>query len=159
MLRGLRNKDCLYFQAKWVSEGLQSDSLSLENGAIMTNVSRWSLVIDPQLQGRAWIAAREAKNNLCILQQSQPGYVEKVGIRPILNLLLNYTESNKQLYEKESLKGTGAETSARRSCVTGLRLRCLGKPHLLCRCCNAFKKGVRCSSKICLRISTLCSTP
>lgn len=65
-------------QAKWASEGLQSDSLSLQNGAIMTNASRWSLIIDPQLQGRRWIAAREAANNLCILQQSQPNYIDKV---------------------------------------------------------------------------------
>ena len=65
-------------QAKWRAEGLQSDSLSQENGAIMANASRWSLLIDPQLQGRQWIAAREAANNLCILQQSQPNYVDKV---------------------------------------------------------------------------------
>ena len=65
-------------QAKWRAEGLQSDSLSQENGAIMANASRWSLLIDPQLQGRQWIAAREAANNLCILQQSQPNYIDRV---------------------------------------------------------------------------------
>lgn len=65
-------------QALWTSEGLQSDSLSLENGAIMSNAARWSLIIDPQLQGRQWIVSKEAPNNLCILQQSQPKYVDKV---------------------------------------------------------------------------------
>ena len=65
-------------QAKWTSEGLQSDALSLENGAIIFNASRWSLIIDPQLQGRRWIVARETPNNLCILQQSQPNYIDKV---------------------------------------------------------------------------------
>lgn len=65
-------------QAQWTGEGLQGDPLSLENGAIMANASRWPLIIDPQLQGRAWIASREAANNLCILQQSQPNYISKV---------------------------------------------------------------------------------
>lgn len=37
-------------KAKWINEGLQTDPLSVENGAIMTNASRWSLMIDPQLQ-------------------------------------------------------------------------------------------------------------
>lgn len=78
-------------QAKWLSEGLQSDSLSLENGAIMTNASRWSLIIDPQLQGRQWVAAREAANNLCILQQSQPGYVDQVET---VHKLISHPETN-----------------------------------------------------------------
>lgn len=37
-------------KAKWANEGLPIDPLSVENGAIMTNASRWSLMIDPQLQ-------------------------------------------------------------------------------------------------------------
>ena len=66
-------------QARWTSEGLQSDNLSLENGAIMSSATRWPLIIDPQLQGRQWIVSREAANNLCILQQSQPKYVDKAS--------------------------------------------------------------------------------
>ena len=67
-------------QARWTAEGLQSDSLSLENGAIMSNASRWSLIIDPQLQGRQWIVSKEAANNLCILQQSQPKYIDQASL-------------------------------------------------------------------------------
>jgi dynein heavy chain len=37
----------------WATEGLPIDPLSVENGAIMTNASRWPLMIDPQLQVRA----------------------------------------------------------------------------------------------------------
>jgi dynein heavy chain len=37
-------------RAKWATEGLPIDPLSVENGAIMTNAWRWSLMIDPQLQ-------------------------------------------------------------------------------------------------------------
>jgi hypothetical protein len=37
-------------KAKWANEGLPIDPLSVENGAIMTNSSRWALMIDPQLQ-------------------------------------------------------------------------------------------------------------
>lgn len=37
-------------RAKWANEGLPIDPLSVENGAIMNAASRWSLMIDPQLQ-------------------------------------------------------------------------------------------------------------
>lgn len=39
-------------RAKWANEGLPIDPLSVENGAIMNSASRWSLMIDPQLQAR-----------------------------------------------------------------------------------------------------------
>jgi len=50
--------------ALWCSEGLPSDRVSLENGAVCTICERWPLVIDPQLQAIAWIKEREQKRNL-----------------------------------------------------------------------------------------------
>lgn len=35
--------------AKWNNEGLPSDRMSTENAAILSNSSRWPLMIDPQL--------------------------------------------------------------------------------------------------------------
>ncbi len=64
--------------AKWANEGLPTDPLSIENGAIMTSASRWALMIDPQLQGIKWIMNREEANGLVIIQQSQHKYIDKV---------------------------------------------------------------------------------
>ena len=52
----------------------------MENGAIMTAASRWSLLIDPQLQGIQWIIRREQPNGLVIMQQSAPHYIEQVAL-------------------------------------------------------------------------------
>eukprot|EP00201_Polytomella_parva_P017476 CAMPEP_0175071536 /NCGR_PEP_ID=MMETSP0052_2-20121109/19298_1 /TAXON_ID=51329 ORGANISM="Polytomella parva, Strain SAG 63-3" /NCGR_SAMPLE_ID=MMETSP0052_2 /ASSEMBLY_ACC=CAM_ASM_000194 /LENGTH=4543 /DNA_ID=CAMNT_0016338719 /DNA_START=12 /DNA_END=13643 /DNA_ORIENTATION=- len=65
-------------KAKWANEGLPTDPLSVENGAIMTNASRWPLMIDPQLQGIKWIMNKEEANGLIIIQQSQNKYIDKV---------------------------------------------------------------------------------
>ena len=45
--------------ATWQNEGLPSDRISLENGAILTNSNRWPLLIDPQLQGIRWLIQHE----------------------------------------------------------------------------------------------------
>ena len=66
-------------KARWINEGLPTDPLSIENGAIMNNASRWSLMIDPQLQGIRWIMTREEPHGLVIIQQSQHKYIDKVG--------------------------------------------------------------------------------
>ena len=57
-----------------------TDPLSIENGAIMSNASRWSLMIDPQLQGIKWIMNRELPNGLKIIQQSQAKYIDTVSL-------------------------------------------------------------------------------
>lgn len=37
--------------ARWNTEGLPADRVSIENASIIVNCSRYSLIIDPQLQG------------------------------------------------------------------------------------------------------------
>ena len=65
-------------KAKWTSEGLPSDPLSIENGAIMSNATRWPLMIDPQLQGIKWIITKEEANGLVMIQLSKRNYIDDV---------------------------------------------------------------------------------
>jgi dynein heavy chain len=48
--------------AKWNTQGLPADPVSSENGAIVCRSSRWPLMIDPQLQGIAWVRNMEGGN-------------------------------------------------------------------------------------------------
>ena len=50
--------------AEWGAEGLPADPVSVENGTILTRCTRYPVMIDPQLQGIAWIKERESKRNL-----------------------------------------------------------------------------------------------
>ena len=52
--------------AAWNGEGLPSDRVSVENGAISVYAERWPLMIDPQLQGIVWVKEKESRNNLQI---------------------------------------------------------------------------------------------
>ena len=50
--------------SKWTSEGLPPDELSIQNGILTTQCSRFPLCIDPQEQAINWIKKREEKHNL-----------------------------------------------------------------------------------------------
>ena len=81
MTEGIHPLDLLTDDAKkagWANEGLPTDPLSVENGAIITNASRWSLMIDPQLQGIKWIRRREEEAGIKVIQLSQPRYIDTV---------------------------------------------------------------------------------
>lgn len=54
--------------ALWNKQKLPSDSVSIENGTILTNSARYPLMIDPQLQGITWIREKEKANNLKTLR-------------------------------------------------------------------------------------------
>ncbi|XP_034934334.1 dynein heavy chain 2, axonemal [Chelonus insularis] len=91
---------------EWNIQGLPSDEFSTENGIIITQGTRWPLVIDPQCQAVKWIKNMEAPNNLRVidlqrrdfirileqaLQFGEPLLLENVGehLDPILNPILN----------------------------------------------------------------------
>ncbi|XP_053327234.1 dynein axonemal heavy chain 11-like [Spea bombifrons] len=61
--------------AKWNNEGLPSDTMSIQNGTILTNCERWPLMIDPQLQGIKWIKSRYG-SRLKVVNLGQKGYVD-----------------------------------------------------------------------------------
>ena len=48
--------------AQWSNEGLPTDTMSVQNGAILCNCKRWPLLIDPQLQGVKWIKRRHSQH-------------------------------------------------------------------------------------------------
>jgi dynein heavy chain len=74
--------------AEWNNQGLPSDQVSKENGAILTNAERYPLMIDPQLQGITWIKAKEAKNKL---------QVTRLGDRKIMNILEQAIENGQSV--------------------------------------------------------------
>merc|ERR1719235_2972742 len=76
-------------QAGWGTHGLPNDRVSLENGAIMTNSQRWSLIIDPQLQGVVWIKNKDAEAGLVITRMGHNKMVNTFelaieGSKPVL---------------------------------------------------------------------------
>jgi dynein heavy chain len=64
--------------ANWSNEKLPSDTVSVQNGAIIVNSARWPVMIDPQLQGIGWIMERERANNLVVVQLTTPKYLDQV---------------------------------------------------------------------------------
>jgi dynein heavy chain len=66
--------------AKWNSQGLPTDAVSTENGAIVVTSARWPLLIDPQLQGIAWVRDMEGtpERNLQIVRLGQSDLMRKM---------------------------------------------------------------------------------
>jgi len=58
--------------AGWNTYGLPPDQVSTENGAILTNSERYSLIIDPQLQGIVWLRKTWEPHGLKVTRLSNP---------------------------------------------------------------------------------------
>lgn len=59
---------------QWAVEGLPTDPLSIQNGVLVTRASRWPLLVDPQGQGRRWLARREGSSGLRVTQLSDGNF-------------------------------------------------------------------------------------
>ena len=66
--------------AIWNQDTLPADPVSTENGSILSNTSRWPLIIDPQLQGISWLRHKEgaAARNLQIVRLGQKDMMRKL---------------------------------------------------------------------------------
>ena len=47
----------------WSFQGLPDDAFSKDNGVLVTKSKRWSLMIDPQMQGNKWVKTMEKEIN------------------------------------------------------------------------------------------------
>lgn len=63
--------------AQWNNENLPNDRMSTENACILTNSSRWPLMIDPQLQGIKWIKTKYG-DGLVVVRVTQRTYLDKI---------------------------------------------------------------------------------
>lgn len=64
--------------AGWNNFGLPPDRVSTENGAILTNSERYSLIIDPQLQGIVWLRKTYDSKGLKVTRLSNPKMVKTI---------------------------------------------------------------------------------
>lgn len=66
--------------ARWSSEGLPNDELSIQNGILTMKSSRFPLCIDPQQQAALWIKKREENNNLKIVTFNDPDFLRQLEL-------------------------------------------------------------------------------
>ena len=57
---------------QWQIDELPTDTVSTNNGILVTRGKRWPLMIDPQEQAKKWIKNTESKNNLHISRLTDP---------------------------------------------------------------------------------------
>lgn len=66
--------------AGWNNYGLPPDRVSTENGSILTNSERYSLIIDPQLQGILWLRKTYEQHGLKVTRLSNNKMVKIIEI-------------------------------------------------------------------------------
>uniref|UniRef100_A0A4W5KGE0 Dynein heavy chain ATP-binding dynein motor region domain-containing protein n=1 Tax=Hucho hucho TaxID=62062 RepID=A0A4W5KGE0_9TELE len=59
----------------WNAEGLPRDTVSTENGILVTRGRRWPLMIDPQDQANRWIRSKETKKGLKVIKLTDSGFL------------------------------------------------------------------------------------
>lgn len=64
--------------SKWSSEGLPPDELSVQNGILTTQASRFAYCIDPQQQALKWIKKKEEKSNLKVVTFNDPDFLKQL---------------------------------------------------------------------------------
>ncbi|XP_075319652.1 dynein axonemal heavy chain 6 [Odontesthes bonariensis] len=64
-----------YVIHQWNTEGLPRDTVSTENGILVTEGRRWPLMIDPQDQANRWIRSKEAKHGLKVIKFTDPTFL------------------------------------------------------------------------------------
>jgi len=60
---------------QWAIAGLPSDSISMENGLILSNARRWPLMIDPQGQANKWAKNMEKDRALEVVKMSDKDFL------------------------------------------------------------------------------------
>lgn len=91
----------------WKLQQLPTDSFSISNAVIMSNSSRWPLLVDPQQQANSWIRNMEREHNLLVLRPSESDYIRQIRQaitlgRPVL--LENVDETLDPMLENLLLK-------------------------------------------------------
>ncbi|CAH8587314.1 unnamed protein product [Heterobilharzia americana] len=66
--------------SKWNSEGLPPDELSIQNGILTSQSSRFPLCIDPQEQALTWICHKEETNHLKIATFNDPDFLKQLEL-------------------------------------------------------------------------------
>ncbi|CAL8330997.1 unnamed protein product [Merluccius merluccius] len=64
-----------YVIRQWNTEGLPRDTVSTENGILVTRGRRWPLMIDPQDQANRWIRSKETKHGLKVIKLTDVGFL------------------------------------------------------------------------------------
>eukprot|EP01135_Chromosphaera_perkinsii_P009070 Nk52_evm1s1607 gene=Nk52_evmTU1s1607 len=66
--------------SQWCSQGLPPDELSVQNGILTTNSSRWPLCIDPQQQALNFIRKKEAGNSLKVCSFNDSDFLKHLEL-------------------------------------------------------------------------------
>ncbi|KAK9803422.1 hypothetical protein WJX72_010826 [[Myrmecia] bisecta] len=100
----------------WNLAGLPTDSVSMENGIIVSRARRWPLMIDPQGQANKWIKNMERANGLDVVKLTEKDFLRTLenGVRfgrPVLmeNIGETLDAALEPLLLKQTFKQGGSE--------------------------------------------------